>query len=100
MKGIAVSKGVAIGKAYLLDRSKLCIIKQNLEENEVEKEIERFREAIEKTKFQMSDIKKRAKKIARNISKNTAIVIEEHYIPSFKPSKIFIDKIKRNVTSA
>jgi DNA-binding protein HU-beta len=44
--------------------------------------------------------KKRAKKIARNISKNTAIVIEEHYVPSFKPSKIFIDKIKRNVTSA
>lgn len=38
--------------------------------------------------------KKRAKKIARNISKNTAIVIEEHYIPSFKPSKIFTEKIK------
>lgn len=38
--------------------------------------------------------KKRARKIARNISKNTAIVIEEHYIPSFKPSKTFIEKIK------
>ncbi len=38
--------------------------------------------------------KKRAKKIARNISKNTAMVIEEHYVPSFKPSKIFIEKIK------
>ena len=38
--------------------------------------------------------KKRAKKIARNISKNTAIVIDEHYIPSFKPSKVFIQKIK------
>lgn len=38
--------------------------------------------------------KKRAKKTARNISKNTAIVIEEHYVPSFKPSKIFVDKIK------
>jgi DNA-binding protein HU-beta len=38
--------------------------------------------------------KKRAKKIARNISKNTAIVIEEHYIPAFKPSKVFIEKIK------
>ena len=49
MKGIAVSKGVAVGKAFLLDRSKFCITKQNLEENEVEKEIERFREAIEKT---------------------------------------------------
>jgi phosphoenolpyruvate-protein phosphotransferase (PTS system enzyme I) len=64
MKGIAVSKGVAVGKAYLLDRSKFSIIKHNLEENEVEKEIARFREAIEKTKVQMSDIKKRAEKIA------------------------------------
>ena len=64
MKGIAVSKGVAIGKAYLLDRSKFCILKQTLEEHEVEKEIERFRDAIEKTKVQMSDIKKRAEKIA------------------------------------
>lgn len=40
--------------------------------------------------------KKRARKIARNISKNTAIVIEEHYIPSFKPSKTFIEKIKNS----
>ena len=40
--------------------------------------------------------KKRAKKIARNISKNTAIVIDEHYVPSFKPSKVFIDKIKNS----
>lgn len=38
--------------------------------------------------------KKRKKKIARNISRNTAIVIDEHYIPSFKPAKIFVNKIK------
>ncbi|SDK79341.1 DNA-binding protein HU-beta [Catalinimonas alkaloidigena] len=38
--------------------------------------------------------KKRARKVARNISKNTAIIIDEHFIPSFKPSKIFIEKIK------
>jgi DNA-binding protein HU-beta len=40
--------------------------------------------------------KKRAKKIARNISKNTAIVIDEHFIPSFKPSKTFVEKIKNS----
>lgn len=40
--------------------------------------------------------KKRAQKIARNISKNTAIVIEEHHVPSFKPSKIFVEKIKNS----
>lgn len=38
--------------------------------------------------------KKRARKIARNISRNTAIIIDEHYIPSFKPSKVFVEKIK------
>ena len=40
--------------------------------------------------------KKRAKKIARNISQNTAMVIDEHYVPSFKPSKVFIEKIKNS----
>ena len=40
--------------------------------------------------------KNRAMKIARNISKNTAIVIDEHFIPSFKPSKIFVEKIKNS----
>ncbi|HNP93993.1 MAG: HU family DNA-binding protein [Cyclobacteriaceae bacterium] len=40
--------------------------------------------------------KKRKKKIARNISRNTAIIIDEHYIPSFKPAKIFVNKIKNS----
>tara|TARA_B100000029_G_scaffold189739_1_gene187576 strand:+ start:147 stop:440 length:294 start_codon:yes stop_codon:yes gene_type:complete len=40
--------------------------------------------------------KKRAKKIARNISTNTAIILEAHYIPSFKPSKKFIKSVKEN----
>jgi DNA-binding protein HU-beta len=38
--------------------------------------------------------KKRAKKVARNISKNTAIIIDEHFIPSFKPAKVFVEQIK------
>ena len=41
-------------------------------------------------------IKKRAKKIARNISKNTAMVIDEHFIPSFKPAKTFVEKVKKS----
>jgi DNA-binding protein HU-beta len=42
--------------------------------------------------------KKRARKVARNISRNTALIIEEHYIPSFKPSKAFLDKVKTSLT--
>ncbi|MEO9021017.1 MAG: HU family DNA-binding protein [Ginsengibacter sp.] len=38
--------------------------------------------------------KKRAAKIGRNIKKNTAVEIPEHYIPAFKPSKEFVMQIK------
>ncbi|MFT4565686.1 MAG: DNA-binding protein HU-beta [Saprospiraceae bacterium] len=44
-------------------------------------------------------IKKRAKKIGRHIKKNIAIEIPEHYIPSFKPAKIFVDQVKDGVDS-
>ena len=40
--------------------------------------------------------KKRAKKIGRNIKKNVAIEIPEHFIPAFKPSKVFVDMVKHN----
>ena len=39
-------------------------------------------------------VKKRAKKVARNISKNTTITIPEHNIPAFKPVKSFAAKVK------
>mgnify|MGYP003455264516 FL=1 len=38
--------------------------------------------------------KKRATKVARNISKNTTITIPEHNIPAFKPAKSFVAKVK------
>jgi len=42
-------------------------------------------------------IKKRAKKIGRHIKKNVAIEIPEHYIPAFKPAKVFVEQVKENV---
>lgn len=39
-------------------------------------------------------IKKRAEKTARNISKNTTIIIPAHNIPSFKPAKTFVSVVK------
>jgi DNA-binding protein HU-beta len=43
-------------------------------------------------------IKTRAQKTGRNISKNTTIIIPEHNIPSFKPSKTFVEKVKATVS--
>lgn len=45
-------------------------------------------------------IKKRAQKTGRNISKNTTIIIPEHFIPAFKPAKVFVERVKKNVKVA
>lgn len=39
-------------------------------------------------------IKQRAEKVARNISKNTSIVIPAHSVPAFKPAKAFLNAVK------
>ena len=44
-------------------------------------------------------IKKRARKLARDISKNTTVIVPEHFIPYFKPSDSFVNKIKRSLGS-
>lgn len=43
-------------------------------------------------------VKKRAKKIGRHIKENKAIEIPEHFIPAFKPAKIFVEQVKDKVT--
>lgn len=67
--------------------------------------IEAFMETIKKSLLEDKEnvylrgfgsfiIKHRAEKTARNISKNTTIVIAAHDLPSFKPAKSFVSKMK------
>ena len=39
-------------------------------------------------------IKHRAEKTARNISKNTTMIIPAHTIPAFRPANSFVEKLK------
>ena len=41
-------------------------------------------------------VKHRAQKTARNISKNTTLVIDAHDLPAFKPCKSFIERMETN----
>jgi DNA-binding protein HU-beta len=78
-----------------------------IEKITVQKSVEAFMESVKdalvKDKnvylrgFGSFIVKKRAKKTARNISKNTTIIIPEHFIPAFKPAKSFVGKVKVNV---
>lgn len=40
-------------------------------------------------------VKKRAEKTARNISKNTTVIIPACSVPAFKPSKDFVNGLKK-----
>jgi DNA-binding protein HU-beta len=39
-------------------------------------------------------VKRRAEKTGRIITRNTTIIIPEHFIPAFKPAKTFSEKVK------
>ena len=78
-----------------------------IEKITVQKTVEAFMEAVKDSLntnknvylrgFGSFIIKKRAKKTARNISKNTTLIIPAHNIPSFKPAKSFVNKVKVSV---
>ena len=40
-------------------------------------------------------LKHRAEKAARNISRNTTVIVPEHDIPAFKPAKEFVASISK-----
>ena len=75
-----------------------------IEKAAVQTTVEAFMEAIKGSVIDGKNVylrgfvvKKRAEKTARNISKNVTIKIPEHFIPSFKPSKSFVNQVKDQV---
>ncbi|QGY47620.1 integration host factor subunit beta [Maribellus comscasis] len=81
----------------------------DIEKIKVTKTIETFMDLVQSTLkngenvylrgFGTFEIKKRAEKKARNISKNTTVIVPAHYIPFFRPSKTFLDKVKNNTSN-
>jgi phosphoenolpyruvate-protein phosphotransferase (PTS system enzyme I) len=60
LKGIAVSSGIIIGKAHLIDRSRVKILYQYLiSDQQVSKEVERFKDALNTAKDQIIHLKNR-----------------------------------------
>jgi phosphoenolpyruvate-protein phosphotransferase (PTS system enzyme I) len=58
LQGIAVSPGIIIGKARLVDRSEQKIVYQYLvNENDLTREVERFKNALQATREQITTIK-------------------------------------------
>ena len=79
--------------------------KTGIERKDVLSTIEAFMEVVKESLTKEENVylrgfgsfivKKRAQKTARNISKNTTIIIPEHNIPAFKPAKTFNISVKK-----
>ena len=81
--------------------------KLGMEKGDVQATVESFMDEV-KSSLESGDnvylrgfgtfaVTKRAKKVARNISKNTTIVIPAHFVPTFKPANSFKDRVKTDV---
>jgi len=81
-----IAKNTGVDKASVLAsvESFMEIVKDSLAKNE----------NVYLRGFGSFIVKKRAQKTARNISKNTTIIIPEHNIPAFKPAKTFVVQVK------
>src|SRR3989337_690603 len=74
-KGIAASPGIAIGRVYILDRAKPCILRHAIADSHIENEIQRFNQALEKSKTQLMEIREKAKK---DIGSNHLYMLDAH----------------------
>lgn len=81
--------------------------KTGIEKVTVEKAIEAFMETVKESLTEGNNVyfrgfgsfivKRRAKKTARNISKNTIVIVPAHNIPYFKPANEFVAQVKEKV---
>ncbi len=76
-RGTAAAPGIAIGRAYVLDRRRIKTPKKRIKKEEVEPEIARFRVALESSNDQLEQVK--AKIAARDKSEHYNL-IEAHQL--------------------
>ncbi len=72
-KGIVASPGIVIGRAYVLDRRKVVVAGRRIEDVSVKDEVVRFKKALEVSKSQLEDLKKR---IPKGLGKSHLYILE------------------------
>ena len=99
ISGIGVSKGIAIGEAYVLAREQFDVRHINLPSSEINSEIKRFKKALALANRQLHEIKN---KIAKNTADDIVVFIDTHLLmmedPAFNEGTII--NIKEHLCNA
>lgn len=77
ISGIGVSKGIAIGNAFVLTREQYDAVQTTIPDYEIDSEIKRFKLALALANKQLHDIKN---KIAKNTANDILVFIDTHLL--------------------
>jgi len=91
-KGIAASPGIAVGKAYILEKEEYCILEYKIKKEEVEGELERFEVAVESSKKDLGKIKKR---VEEELGEKEAYIFQAHLYILEDP--LFVQDITKRI---
>lgn len=98
-RGIGASPGIVIGRAYLLDRRKVVVAGRRIEEVSVKDEIARFKKAVEISKAQLEELRKR---FSKGIGRSHLYILDTHIM--LLEDKMLVDgtvkRIKEGLLSA
>lgn len=92
LKGIAVSKGISIGKTYIFKKGQPSVEEKIVKKNQIQKERKRFDSATKKTLEQFEFIKQ---SVNPSIKKNAAMFLDTHIF--LIKDKTFINNIRKSI---
>ena len=77
LRGLGVSSGIAIGKVYLLERGRIHVEKYSIKEEQIEREISKFQNAIKSAVEELNSVKEN---IPDDDIRRHAFIIDAHVL--------------------
>jgi phosphotransferase system enzyme I (PtsI) len=91
-RGIVASPGIVIGRAYLLDRRKVVVAGRRIDDINVKDEVARFKQAVDRSKSQLEDLKKR---FSKGLGKSHLYILDTHIM--LLEDKMLIDGTVKHI---
>jgi phosphotransferase system enzyme I (PtsI) len=90
--GIGASPGIVIGRAYLLDRRKVVVAGERIDDIDVKNEAARFRKALDLAKSQIDEIRKR---FTKDVGRSHRYIVDTHLM--LLEDKMLVDGTLRRI---
>jgi len=78
LRGIGVSSGIAIGPAFVIDQGGVTVPEYRVPPAQTEKEIKRFRSAVQKTRKQLGQLKAKAENLPSGTDEDVLLLLDAY----------------------